>query len=108
MSELSKIVFGNGAVTKEIEIQGHKIVIRKLVAKDNLEMNFDFTEVKDDDTKSLLKMAIDVLSSAIVSIDGISSNKKEMEEYLLNQETTLIFEILNKSDILGMAQEVKN
>jgi hypothetical protein len=109
---ISKIVFSKD-VEKEIEVGGHKIVVRKLTTRDTLGLEVDMSALGDEkaDIKTMLTSTIDILSSIIVSVDGEKSEGKEdAKEFLLNLEQKYISEIFTKASIGGdvTEQELKN
>jgi hypothetical protein len=109
---ISKIVFSKDA-EKEIEVGGHKIVIRKLTTRDTLGLEVDMSALGDEkaDLKTMLASTIDILSSTIVSVDGEKADGKEdAKEFLMNLEQRFVTEIFTKSQIGGEVteQELKN
>jgi len=125
MGELSKVIFKEVAV-KEIEVLGHKIVIRGLTTRDSLEMDVDYTDIMKEtpkakegeetkepaiNLKAMIQNMIEVLSSIIVSIDGITpDNRNETKAFLLDQEQSIVSEIFSKADVYSTkaAEEIKN
>ena len=108
MSRLSEIAFSEVS-QKEFDIRGKKVLLKTLKTKDNITMTTDI----DEDTKrpELLAYSVDMLSKAIVSVDGvIPDSQEETKEFLLNQEAVVIFEILSKYQELNKvtAEDVKN
>ncbi len=97
MRKLNDIVF-RPVATREFEILGKKIILKALTTRDNLQMEFgSFENNAEVNIKDILKMAIDILSYSLVSIDGIApENPAETKEYLLNQEQTIVLDLLTK------------
>ena len=112
MGNLSKIVFGKN-VEHSFELEGHTFVVRKLTARDVMNLEIDASEMQKEEVtlKTMLQSTIDVLASVIVSIDGeVPDNKAETKEWLLGQEQSLINEIFTKSEIYGkdLSEDLKN
>ncbi len=110
---LTGIVFTKD-MTREIEVEGHKIVVKKLTARDSLQLDSAITAVstdKDIDFKTMFTSFIDLLSVVIVSVDGVKSEGKEdAKEFLLGLEQAHVTEIFQKSKVFGevTATELKN
>ncbi len=96
---LADIVF-KAPETKEIEVMGHKISIKTLTTKDTLEMDFDYSQLGEDQSiKGILTGAVELLASMIVKIDDIEiKERNDIKEFLLNQEQSVIMEIFTKAD----------
>ena len=108
MSKLSEISFSE-VLEKEYEIRGKKVRLRALRTRDTMDMTIEIGE--DAKTNDLLKFAIEMLSKALVSIDGVvPDSPEESREFLLNQEASVVFEILSKyQDMNGVkAEDLKN
>lgn len=110
---LKGIVFTKD-MTKEIEVEGHKIVVKKLTARDSLQLDASVaiaTENDKVDFKTMLTSFIDLLSVLIVSVDGVKSEGKEdAKEFLLGLEQAHVTEIFQKSQTFGEVTqaELKN
>ena len=112
---LEKLVWG-GELTKDfdVEINGtvHKIVLRTLNTEDTLSMNLNIMNQDKPDTKMILADAVEMLSRALVSIDGSAPDSiDEAREFLLKRtQTGDVFKILDKFQSLGVVvqEEVKN
>jgi len=94
---------------KEYEIMGKKVVLKTLKTKDTMEMNISIKE--DMKSNDLLRFAVELLSVAIVSIEGIvPDNVSQTKEFLENQESSIVFEIFNKYQELSnvSGEELKN
>ena len=119
MGELSKLVFKE-VQQSDIEVMGHKIVLRSLTTRDSLEMDVDYANMLEEtkegeepkvDMKAMIKNMVEMLSSIIVSIDGIKpENREETKDFLLSQEQSVLSEIFSKADVYGskVAEEIKN
>lgn len=106
---LSKIVFTKNE-GKEIEVDGHKLVVRKLTARDTigLEMDMSVFGKENVDVKTMLASTIEVLSALIISVDGEKSEGKEdAKEFLLNLDQKQINTILTKAQIYGETTEAE-
>ncbi len=100
---LANIVFSNNE-GREIEVGGHKMVVRKLTAADSLELETDLGDIAKDDVsiKEMLRSTIDILSSVIVSVDGVASDSKaDAKAFLLKLEQSTINDIFNKAQVYG-------
>ena len=100
---LASIVF-----TKEplntFEVEGHKITVKKLTARDSLSMEGGMDLISGDksDFKTMFTTFIDILSSVIVEVDGIKAESKaDTKEFLLNLEQRYVSEIFNKAKVFG-------
>ncbi len=95
-TKLNEIVF-KPILTQEFEVLGKKVILKELTTKDNLEMDYSSFQTENVNVKDILKMALDILSYSIVSIDGIvPENAKETREFLLNQEQSIVLDLLTK------------
>ena len=82
MGKLSDIVF-SPSVTKEFNIANHKVVLRELNTEDNLRMNVNF-ESETAGVKENINNTLEILSYALVSIDGVSpDNPLEAKNFLV-------------------------
>ena len=112
---LEKLVWG-GELTQpfDVEINGktHNIVLRTLTTEDSLAMDLNIMSEDKPDTKMILADAIEMLSRAIVSIDGnIPDGVEETKAFLLKRtQTGDVFRILDKFQSLGsvVQEEAKN
>jgi len=82
MGKLSDIVF-SPAVTKEFNIANHKVVMRELNTEDNLRMNVNY-DTESTGVKENITNTLEILSYALVSIDGIvPENALEAKNFLV-------------------------
>lgn len=101
-------------MTREIEVEGHKIVVKKLTARDSLLLDSSITAVSTNteiDFKTMFTSFIDLLSVVIVSVDGdLSAGKEDAKEFLLGLEQAHVTEIFQKSKVFGdvTPAELKN
>ena len=100
---LSSIVFTKDP-TREIEIDGHKIVVKKLTARDSLLLEDSMNTVSEEkvDYRRMLTSFIDLLSVVILEVDGVKAESKEdTKEFLLNLEQKHVTEIFQKAKVFG-------
>jgi phage FluMu protein gp41 len=110
MSKLSEIMFKE-MMTKEVVIKGHKVVLRSLTAKDNMELDIKLNESTETGTRELTALALKLLSRSIVSVDDITPDgPEEIVAFLEKQETAIVFELLAEYQKMTSAQveEIKN
>ena len=110
MSKLSEIVF-KPIIQKEIESFGHKVLLKTLDTKDNIELDIEVSGEQKFSTKDLLVLGVKILSRAIISIDGVvPDNAEETKSYLEKQPTEVVFDLLNKYQSLSgvTEKEIKN
>ena len=100
---LAAIVFTKEP-TREFEVEGHKIIVKKLTARDSMTLEDSINSVSEDkaDMKKILKSFIDLLSVVIIEVDGIKAESKaDTTEFLLNLEQAQVSEIFSKAKIFG-------
>jgi len=103
---LSSIIFTQEP-SKVFEVEGHKFVVKKLTARDSLQLDNAIENVGNEkaDFKTMFSAFIDLLSVTIVEVDGIKAESKEdTKEFLLNLEQQHINEIFRKAQIFGEVQ----
>lgn len=110
MSKLSEIMFKE-MLTKEIEFMNHKVTLRALTTKDNIELDIKIDEANATGSKALLEMALKMLSRAIVNVDGVAPDSpQEVVEFLNKQDTAVVFNLLGEYQKIAATgiDEIKN
>ena len=100
---LASVVFTKEP-NREFEVDGHKIVVRKLTARDSftLEKSMSIMQSGVKDFKAMFTAFIDILSTILVSVDGVTPDGKEdAMEFLLNLEQRYVTDIFNQAKIWG-------
>ena len=108
MGKLADIVFQT-VTSKEFDVKGHKIKLRSLTTKDNLELEIGSGD-KIENTNQILKFALKILSRSIVAIDDVvPENEKEVVEFLGNQHPDIVFEIFENYQKINenLGEEIK-
>ncbi len=106
---LENILF-KPVIQKEFDSFGHKVVLKTLTTKDNMEMDFNAEKLDLTNSKNLLTFSINILSFSIVSIDGIlPEGKEDTIKFLQNQAPEVVFDILDKyKSLTDNTEEIKN
>ena len=105
MGKLSQMVF-DPQIQKEYELKGHKIVLKSLTTKDTVNLEYTVDGEENPNVQHVLKAAIELLSTSLVSIDGEKpDNLDEARLFFVNQTPNIVFEFLNK--YREMNQEVE-
>lgn len=110
MSKLSEIIF-KPLITKEVESFGHKVTLRSLTSKDNMELELDAKIGDDFKTKELTMLAYKILSRSLVNVDGVAPDSPaEVVGFLEQQAPEVVFDLLSKyQELVGITkEEIKN
>ncbi len=111
MSKLSEIVF-KPVLSKEVESFGHKVTLRALNTKDNIDLDLRPTPDGEKlNNKDVLVLATKILSTSLVSVDGIvPDNSKEVIDFLEQQDSEVVLDLLSKyQEMTGVTEEeIKN
>jgi len=110
MGKLSEIMFKE-MLTKEVDFMNHKVVLRALTTKDNIELDIKIGETDTTGSKALLEMALKMLSRSITSVDGITPDSpQEVVEFLSKQDTGVVFSLLGEYQKIASTgvEEIKN
>lgn len=100
---LSGIVFTKDP-KREIEVEGHKIIVKRLTSRDSLEMESAINSVSAEkvDFKVMLTAFIDILSVVILEVDGVKAESKaDTKEFLLGLEQAHVTDIFTKAKVFG-------
>jgi hypothetical protein len=111
MGKLSEIVF-KPILTTEVESFGHKVTLRSLTSKDEMELNLpSIQEGQILNKAAILELAYKVLPKSIVNVDGIiPDNSSDILEFLQKQDSEVVFDLLSKHQgLTGITpEEIKN